>query len=784
MHIIKNRQIYGKLYIRSADYKTLAFVANATRDLLAKITGVVAPIEIVDGFKNDLVGLAFIVDEKVKSGFSVNKTGTLVTVSGATVADVYFGAMDVVEKNAGVIFSRGAREEELVFSETDSFEIKIFDYAESSPFLIRSFNICGIGSSGESHVDDGTVECFARNKINAITHLFKEEWREYGLKGSALHFSELNNIDDLMEEHPEYFMTDTDGSPKKALGGHDSFMNYYNEGVAKAFALRLVGLFNKMNPSDDVIWVMPDNPYFHVVENGKTLSELPFTADDGTIVYPNEKEYKSTVYFNFLNRAMAEANKIRPNTYLTVFAYTYSEIAPKIKVDSRIRVMLAPIKTNDRYSYLDKDSDSNAPITENIIRWFEKTDNLGVYTYWNSFKGTIYSRPILRVVKENLQFLKKLGVKQIIVEGKVDCSFKDRLSEPQRNAIKFYDMNEAYIWALQKLLWNPDLDIDQLMKRYVSATYKESAPDMLEYFRLIEKGWENTDAMVWYTTGGDIYYLQMIINVGVDKEILRALDNAVKKAVDQTVKRKVSSIRETVKGQIDKYKDFVKEQAVARITSTHKEKLLSPEQMDYVFNPDSEWNKAVPITVLRNYDTFEFYPKEAKFSCRMLYDSENFYVGYTVFDDSLEKAVLGEDGGVRVYRADGTEMESYAETYIGGNVFNQSVYYGYISGFNGQWKKDGQFFVNAGTPKGVPLPKGACDVKFVNLAKDKQKRYCFHVQVIPISALDVDYASFKPYGSFVYYTDRYGRAGWQGFGLWSKQNFSQFTLINKENDDG
>ena len=210
--------------------------------------------------------------------------------------------------------------------------------------------------------------------------------------------------------------------------------------------------------------------------------------------------------------------------------------------------------------------------------------------------------------------------------------------------------------------------------------------------------------------------------------------------------------------------------------------------MNYVFNKDSVWNKAKPLVVLRDYGTLEYYPKQANFSCRMLYDDQNIYIGYTIFDDRIEKEIIDSDDKHTVYRQDGSELVSYTETYIGGNIFNQSVYYGYISGFMGDKNANGQFYKNDGVPKSQPIPDGVKDVKYVHFDANPQNRYYFHVQVLPFTALDANKETFNPYGSFVYYTDRYGRAGWMGYGLWSKQNFSPFTLgiqkTAKENNDG
>ncbi|MBQ3046810.1 MAG: DUF4838 domain-containing protein [Clostridia bacterium] len=795
MHIEKEGKKVSVIYLMDSSKKVIEFAAGKFSELVNEFTKSTVKIQKVTSLENLSDGILLVtlsnLDERLtdktltenlsEDGFAVYEKSGVIVVTSPTERGVLYGVSDLLEKNLGIIFSRGNKKESIACEGSDEFIIAAIGYAESSPFTVRAFNLCGTGTEGKTHADDGTTEYIALNKCNSVSHYLDAKWKKFGLFGAGLHFDRCNNFDDLIDEHPEYFMTAPDGKPMPALGGYDSFLNYYDCGIVDAFAERIAKTQENLGEEDSVFWVMPDNPYFCMVSGGVRLHEQPFTTDCGVTVYPENANYRSTVYFNFLNRAIKRINEIRPGTRLSVFAYTYTELAPAIEVDERIDVYLAPITTNDKYSYADKSNHDNDGIRDNIIEWSKKTKSLGIYTYWNSFKGTIYTRPILKVVKENLKWFRELGIKKLIIEGKVDCTEMENLTAAQKACVKFYDMNEAHIWALQKLLWNPDLDIDELLRRYARLVYKESEDQMLEYFSLIEKGWNNKDAMVWYTTGGDIYYLQLIIGAGVDKEIQSVLKTAEEKAVSLAVKRKISSIKQTVFEQIARYKDFVVEKA--EVSFVKGKDVLSEESLDYINNPDSVWNECKPLTVLRNYDTMEYYPREAKFSCKMAYDDENVYVGYTVFDDGIEKTVTDHNGTVRVYREDGSELISYAETYIGGNLFNQSVYYGYISGFMGEKDPRGQFYENAGVPKRQPIPDGLRDVKFISLDKDKRKRYYFHVQVIPFNALGVDKITINPYGSFVYYTNRYQRAGWLGYGLWSKQNFSQFHL-KKDKKEG
>lgn len=795
MLLVKNGTKYASVYVAENASSTLFTAAQDFVQAVAAITGVTLAIQTAQSFTGKEHGVVLSTFSQLgellqsfekeqtacnEEGFCVVEKGDTVFVLSSSERGVYFGAHDLLEKNAQVVWARGANEERLAVIEQDELRLDRVNYTENSPFTVRAWNLCGYGTEGEQHADDGTAAYLGANKSNATAHRFIKEWKKYGLFGSGVVLEGISNIDYLANEHPEWFMTAPDGGVMPALHGWDSFLNYYNKDVAKAFAKLLVDSVEKIGEGNLGHWNMPDNPYFCMVENGVKLHEQPFTADEGTTVYPEDKNYKSTVYFNFLNRVMQEANALRPNTYLHVFAYTYSEETPAIDVDERLVITLAPIQTNDKYAYTDTRSHDNDGIRDNLIRWSQKTNNLELYMYWSSFRGTTYSRPILKVIQENLLWFESLGIKRVQIEGKVDCSLLENPTPAQANSVKFYDMNEAYTWAMHKLMWNPRQDIDELLTRFCKIVYKECAKETAEYFRLLQKGWDEKDALVWYTTGGDVYYLQFVLNAGVADGITAALTKAKAKATTLSVKRKVDVLYETTLAEIDKYKNFVKEDAEVLYTDIGEDKLLSKEQMDYIHNAASEWNRAKSLTVLRDYSTMEYYPKEAKFSCKMLFDKKNIYVGYTIFDDRLveEKEI---NGVKRYYREDGSELVSYPETYIGGNVFNQDTYYGFISGFMGE-RKD-QWYENKGSPKGQPIPQGVRDVKYVHLADEKEKRYYFHVQVIPYEALGVAADSCNPYGSFVYYTNRFGRAGWMGYGLWSKQNFSAFPLIKKEKNE-
>ncbi len=711
-------------------------------------------------------------------GFAVLKIQKEIWILAHCERGIYYGVHDFIEKNFPITYARGAKEYALEYlpverKGAEEIEISVFDYWEKSSFAIRVWNMCGVGTEGKEHSDLGSAAYYARNKINGIFHSVEKEWGEFGLRGCGVCAMPANRIDDLRLSHPQYFMTDVDGSPKASK--HESFINYYDREVALVIAKRFVEFLRE---ADDHLyeWIMPDNPYFYMKQQGIELSNQPFTTDDGVTVYPSDKNYKSTVYFNFLNRVVREINKLRPNTDILTFAYLYSEQAPATRIDEHLVVALAPIYTNEKYAYTDAQGVSNREIAENIKRWSHICQKLCIYPYWNSFKGDIYTRPILRQVQENLLWFENLGIYGVTVEGKLDCSLLEQMTPQQKSTRIFFDLNEACTWVINKLIWNPRENIDELLKRFAKIVYKETAGEFLEYYSLIEQGFNSMDAYVWYATGGDVYILQGIVQAGLAEEIKKVLAKGTEKSKTSSVAMRWQSIRQTVEKEIDKYSDFVKEEGV--MLDATGEDILSERALDYKNNRDSVWNKATPMCVLRNYQTMEFYPAEAKFACRMLFDGESIFVGYSISDDMIKRTYYDQSGRLRVEREDGTLVESYAETYIGGNELNRSTYYGYISGFTPT--NEGQFYQNDGTPVRIKKDCGLRDYYFVKTSENKEERYYFHVQKIPLAALDAVEENFKPYGSFVYYTDRFHRAGWMGFGLWSKQNFQPFVIKRKK----
>ena len=789
---IKDGTALMEIYtLKDAD-EAIVQAANGFAQAAETVTGVRASVRIVSDFshiKNGVILTMFDADDTLKQlfredfddlagsdGFAVRVWNTNVYVLSHVASGVYYGAYDLLEKNAEIIRCRGARELAVECLHSDTITLNQVGYSEKSPFVVRAFQTCGQGSEGKDHQDDGTAEYLSVNKMNGTAHGYDPSWRKFALKGYAMKFDWRTPFNALAEKHPEYFMTDAEGRPR--VSARVSYLNYYNADAAKELARIYAKQINENGDDCVYEWIMPDDPYFCMTENGERLDKKPFKTDDGATVYPEDENYKSTVYFTFMNRMTEELVRLAPKAELYTLAYIYSERVPAIHIHDRLIVMIAPITTNEKYSYVDESNQDNGWIKNNIYEWTKKCKRVCLYTYWNSMKP-IYSRPLLKQVQENLLWFEKIGVYGVDVEGSLDCSDVPMKTERQESARVFYALNEAFVYVLQRLLWNPRLDAHEELKKYCKIVYKEVAEEIYRYFSLLEEGWDENDALVWYSTGGDVYTLRFIIQAGIKDDVLAALRQAKERATTLSVVQKIETLDQVVGDQISKYENFVQEDGSILDCRDRAVEVLSERAMDYENNPESVWNFATPMKVLRDYQTMEFFDQKAGFECRMLCDENNLYIGYKLRDDKIVGTHRNGAGVTIVDKEDGANFESCAETYIGGNALNQSTYYGYISGFRGELGIN-EFYRNQGTPVRIALPDGVRDVKYVHLSEEREKRYVFHVQVIPYGALDTTREDFTPYGSFVYLTDRYGRAGWMGYGLWNKQSFSVYKFIRRK----
>jgi hypothetical protein len=130
-------------------------------------------------------------------------------------------------------------------------------------------------------------------------------------------------------------------------------------------------------------------------------------------------------------------------------------------------------------------------------------------------------------------------------------------------------MNTLTYWIYHKLAWNPEENVDELIKYFCDKVYGGASEHMQEYYRLIELGWtEGTKSLadefnvpMKWTQTMLVYADYFLSNPDFDEneetenltdKILDALNKAWDAAND-VEKERIRHIKEMTEGVIDEY---------------------------------------------------------------------------------------------------------------------------------------------------------------------------------------------------------------------------------------
>ena len=134
--------------------------------------------------------------------------------------------------------------------------------------------------------------------------------------------------------------------------------------------------------------------------------------------------------------------------------------------------MIAPIETSQLYSYKFGDTAKSAEAKKMIEDWGAICQNLFIWDYVVDFKNLLLPYPNFAVQKDNVEFYKENNVRSVFHQGSREMS--DELC-----------CLRSYILAKQ--LWDTDVDVNELLGKYVKVTYGAAAEYIAEYLDIMHE---------------------------------------------------------------------------------------------------------------------------------------------------------------------------------------------------------------------------------------------------------------------------------------------------------
>ena len=160
-----------------------------------------------------------------------------------------------------------------------------------------------------------------------------------------------------------------------------------------------------------------------------------------------------------------------PDKHISTLAYQYTRSAPKnIRPLPNVNIMFCSIECN-RSMPLTEDERSAGFVGE-MRDWSALTDNIFVWDYVVQFKNYLTPFPNFHVLQPNIQFFKENNVNMMFQQG---------------SGGNWSDMSELKQYLISKLLWDPELDVEELTDKFLNAYYGPAARHIKDYFDLYHK---------------------------------------------------------------------------------------------------------------------------------------------------------------------------------------------------------------------------------------------------------------------------------------------------------
>jgi hypothetical protein len=175
----------------------------------------------------------------------------------------------------------------------------------------------------------------------------------------------------------------------------------------------------------------------------------------------------------FVNAVAAEVGKKHPEKLIDTLAYWYTEAPPlKVRPLPNVRIRLCPIGACEAHAYENCQDDTY--FMEHLRGWSEITNQLYIWHYVTNFAHYLLPFPDFDELAADIPMYRKHGVVGIFLEGDAAEGGGGENAELR-----------SYVMA--RLLWNPSVDVNTIIREFMSAYYGKATFSMRAYFDLLHR---------------------------------------------------------------------------------------------------------------------------------------------------------------------------------------------------------------------------------------------------------------------------------------------------------
>jgi len=303
------------------------------------------------------------------------------------------------------------------------------------------------------------------------------------------------------KEHPEYY----------ALRGAKRLPTQLcltNNEVYKIVKDSVASLFHQYPEASVISVSQNDNQQYCTCEKCKAIDEAE-GSPSGTMI-------------QFVNKIAADF----PNKTISTLAYQYTRKPSKTKPLSNVLITLCSIEC-DRSAPIEEKCDD---FSEDLKGWKQITENIRIWDYTTQFTNFLAPFPNIQTLQPNLQFFKNNNAKWVF-------------EQHSQNPSELFELR-SYITA--KLLWNPNLDIEELITEFTNGYYKEAGVYVKKYLDLVHKKIQEDKDFFLFLYGDPSQAFDSFLNPELLKQYDTFFNEAEKVAASPEVLERIKCARISV----------------------------------------------------------------------------------------------------------------------------------------------------------------------------------------------------------------------------------------------
>lgn len=365
-------------------------------------------------------------DPNLPSGASVNYQidGANLIISGGNSQSTLYAVYELLEKQLGYSFL--APDATILPSKQELNIPADLDYQYTPEVLTRTVH---------SRLFYEDPEFAAQRRVTEVS------FPDYVPEARVHTFHRFLPSDEYYAAHPEYYALRN--------GKRLTTQLCLTNPEVLNLVIKKVGQLFEENPGYSIVSVSQDDNTQHCQCEDCRKVDTQAESPAGTMI----------AFVNEVARAF-------PDKTISTLAYQYTRKAPKgIQPEKNVLITLCSIEC-----------DRSAPIEENCLdfaqdlqEWGALTDNIRIWDYTTQFTNFLAPFPNLRTLQPNVQTFRNNNAKWI---------FEQHSSNPS-------ELFELRSYLTAKLLWNPDLDFQQEMDRFLDGYYGAAGPFIGQYIQKV-----------------------------------------------------------------------------------------------------------------------------------------------------------------------------------------------------------------------------------------------------------------------------------------------------------